>query len=1107
MRMLASLFKNSPWLMGVLTFFVIALSILPTIAQWSLSAWLSNQTQAPAQIENIDLNFFTGRLTIENISLQNQNQSLQIDTFKADLSMRSLLDTKLFFENVSLKGVQLPIQLQNENSELIIAGFKIPLQNSSEEGSDSTNRSELPIAIGIEDLQLQNIQVNFTANKQTHHYQIQNLSLAKLYSWEQNFGRLILASELDKRPINANLQLHLFAKQPKIVGTLTAKDLNLKDIQNWLPAEIQSVSGTTSIDSTFTLEQKVNGLTLYQYAEIDGTDFGITTEQQTLNYQNFSWKGDTHLFIGETRGLKLQGDASIKGIKAEMPASQDSSSKSPQTLSVDLNSQINLNAQLDDNQIKVQQTGPIRLTNLAWNNDQQKLNAKSASFSGDLLWDATDNSINAKGDLKIVQTNFQEPLQKLSTSLSAALNLKVLQKEADLSISQKGVIGLSDFNLQTTSAKQTLSTLNWEGDLDIQTQNLQTLPAGTNNQPPIKTSIHATGNLRLNQSLTELSLDKSSESFGENDPENSNDPTSEPLRLKQNLASKINFVGVIDPEKSHIEIQTDSKLSDLIVEHEYHNLKAQQIAWQDKTVLTIPTATNEDNKEQNPLKLSTRSNFVADQLELLANNHHPMTQEITPIVSLAKLSIEHLEMPEINRISLKNPTLHSLAVFNIQQPSTLLTLKQSKVDEIKLALEPAIEAIIGNVQLQDISGTLQLNQDKSLQEAAVLQQSLLIQPDKQIPATSKTTSQPESKTNFALKSLKVTGDNHLKLVIKEGEKDVIQDLTFHQLNVGSLNTESPNIKTPYSLKLGVGQFGQITSKGDVSPIADSLYLKTETEIDGLSLLDYSPLTENTIGYQIESGQLSAKISGSINKQLINFSNKIDLSKFTLTKANNEKSADFDKNFQMPLNVGLSLLKDKRDNIRLKLPIKGDLNNPKFNLTDIVGTALNGALGKATRTYLLVALQPFGALAMAGEFAFDQMNAVKLESIVFKPGNPRLGAKMQNYLNKLSKLLVEKSKLQIKLCTGASEQDRTYLQQIKAQTEPKTSEFKSSKPEQNATPPQKLNVTDNEVLKLAQQRQNAIKSYLIKQGVKGSQIILCQPKIVADQVAPMIEMGI
>ena len=399
-----------------------------------------------------------------------------------------------------------------------------------------------------------------------------------------------------------------------------------------------------------------------------------------------------------------------------------------------------------------------------------------------------------------------------------------------------------------------------------------------------------------------------------------------------------------------------------------------------------------------------------------------------------------------------------------------------------------------------------------MQELTNLQQSLLVQTDKQAQVTSKTASQTDSQTNLALKSLAVTGDNHLMLVMKEGEKDVIQDLTIHQLNVGSLNTESPLTKTPYSLKLGIGQFGQITSKGDISPLADSLYLKTETEIDGLSLLNYSPLAENTIGYQIESGQLSANISGSINKQLINFSNKIDLSKFTLTKANNDKSADFDKNFQMPLNVGLNLLKDKQDNIHLKLPIKGDLTNPKFNLTDIIGTAMNGALGKATRAYLLVALQPFGALAMAGEFAFDQMSAVKLESIVFKPGNPKLSAKMQNYLNKLSKLLAEKSKLQIKLCTGASEQDRIYLQQIKANTqskssEPKPSKSKPSKPEQNTTPAHTLTVTDEEILKLAKQRQTAIKQYLIKQGVKGRQIILCQPKIVAEKVAPKIDMGI
>jgi|GEM_PF-2197215 len=1091
MQVLAKLFRKSPWLLGLLTFIVIVLSILPTATQWGLSAWLSKHTQAPAHIDNIDFNLFTGRLTIENIALQNQNQPLQIDHFSADLSMRSLLDGKLLFENASLKGVQLPIQRQTENSELLIAGFKLPQKSNAEE---SATALELPIAIGIESLHLQNIHLNLSANETTHQFQILDLKLTKLYSWDQNFGRLILDSELDKKPINANLQLHLFAKQPKIVGTLTAKDLNLQDAQDWLPSEIQSFQGTASIDSTFTLEQTVNGLALYQRAELGINNFEADIASQNIRYQSFSWKGDTHLFVGETKGLKLQGETSINDFQAKL-SSKNENAPTPQTLAVDLNSQINLNAQLDNDLIKIQQTGPIRLNNLSWNNDQQKLTTQSASFDGELLWDASSQTLNANGDLNVAETEFQDSLQQLATSLSAKLNLKVLQNTTGLSISQKGNIGLSDFEFQTDAVKQNLSKFNWQGDLNIQTQSPETIPAGKESQAN-EISIQATGNVTLNDSLTELPPSG-----------NSSSPDSTPIRIKQNFASAINLVSQITPETINIDLKSDSKLSNISLEQNSHTLKAQQIAWQDKTIVTIPNSKSETPESQIPqtqLQLSTQVSLEAEQLELMANRNHPMVKTNTPIISLAKLNVEHIRLPDSSTIKLTQPSLQNLNVFNSQQSGKILSIQQSQVDQINLSLKPTINVEVGHILLQGVSGNLKVNQDKSLQEITVLQQSLLVQTEEkaQKTPTPEATKTNDSPPQIALADLTMTGNNQLKLSIQEGNKLVEQNLTFNRLHVGSINTSSPDFKTPYELKLNVGEFGMITSKGEMSPLASPLYLITNTKIDGLSLLEYSPLAENNIGYQIESGQLSAKISGSLNQRIIDLSNSIDLSKFTLTKASNNKSEDFDKNFQMPLNVGLSLLKDKQDNIHLKLPIKGDLNNPNFNATDIVGKALNGALGKATRAYLLLALQPFGALAMAGEFAFDKMSAVKLESIVFEAASPQLSTNMQRYLDKVSTLLAEKSKLQIKLCTGANEQDRNALKQINAKPSKETTSSK-----QNSTQSEIVKISDNELLKLAKQRQNAIKQYLIKHGVKGSQIILCQPKISPAKGLPVVEMGI
>jgi hypothetical protein len=188
------------------------------------------------------------------------------------------------------------------------------------------------------------------------------------------------------------------------------------------------------------------------------------------------------------------------------------------------------------------------------------------------------------------------------------------------------------------------------------------------------------------------------------------------------------------------------------------------------------------------------------------------------------------------------------------------------------------------------------------------------------------------------------------------------------------------------------------------------------------------------------------------------------------------------------------LQDKSGNIKLSLPVSGDANNPNFDMGGVISKAMNSALMTASRTYLLLALQPFGAIALAGEFVADQLSAVKLQPITFKAGQDTLSNDMLPYLTKINTLLNERKDIQIKLCGGASEADRPALQ-------------KAIKPGFNESDVQQTDINDTQLHTLAMQRQSLIKRQLMQMGTPSKQVIICQPTINRNADTPQVEVGI
>lgn len=497
------------------------------------------------------------------------------------------------------------------------------------------------------------------------------------------------------------------------------------------------------------------------------------------------------------------------------------------------------------------------------------------------------------------------------------------------------------------------------------------------------------------------------------------------------------------------------------------------------------------------------------------------------------LKIKDLQLNEKTQLQISGLSIQGLEIAKTKLSAStdgnrgLVKLNQLNVNQAQLKPSKSGQTlVIDQVNLNGSETHLTLNKNNSIDEIDQLLAALVTEPAN-TPHKTKAKTNKDAKSNkatdntknsgfhYQLNSFKISGNNPIHLVNNQLNPAMQKTIQLKELTISQLDSQKPTQKSPYQLTVLLDEFSKFASKGKITPLAPKHFIEAKTTIDGMSLVELSPFAESNVGYHIASGQLSAELDTKLSNNQINAKNELHLHKLKLESLNNEQAKSLQKNFPIPLETGLSLLQDKNDNIDLSLPIKGDINSPDFDINDVISIALGKAMAGATRTYLLMALQPFGAIAMATEYAINQSSAINLQPVSFKPGSSHLQADMQAYLQKIHKMTAERSGIQIKLCGGVSEADRFALKQqaIKQAIEKQAANNKATSSENKTTVTNNqimvpdINISNEQLMQFAKQRQNAIKRYLVKRGSASKQLILCKPKISKDTQNSQVELNI
>jgi hypothetical protein len=354
-----------------------------------------------------------------------------------------------------------------------------------------------------------------------------------------------------------------------------------------------------------------------------------------------------------------------------------------------------------------------------------------------------------------------------------------------------------------------------------------------------------------------------------------------------------------------------------------------------------------------------------------------------------------------------------------------------------------------------------------------------------------------------LQKLRITGNSSVRF---EDESPFPPYRTTFLINEFlATDIDSANTDKPIGLRLDgmIGRYGTATFDGEVYLFDKPLSLAITGKVKALDLPPLSSYTRPMIGYILTSGQMDAELKLDVDKGEMLGVNDLLLRNLEVKPQDPAEMEELGKQMDIPLESGLAMLRNKKDEVKLNIKLQGNINSPEFDIQDVITQALAKALQFGAVNYLKYALQPFGtyiAIAEVAGKAGREIIKVHLDPVIFAAGEQELDETAVQYIEKIAGILNDRPNLRVEICGKAVEADRIALRDKRIEFQKKLDEIKKELPKKEDTGQEEkfeIAIPDAELLKVAEDRAHLVKETLFGQyGVDHSRMYLCLPEIIA-----------
>jgi hypothetical protein len=185
----------------------------------------------------------------------------------------------------------------------------------------------------------------------------------------------------------------------------------------------------------------------------------------------------------------------------------------------------------------------------------------------------------------------------------------------------------------------------------------------------------------------------------------------------------------------------------------------------------------------------------------------------------------------------------------------------------------------------------------------------------------------------------------------------------------------------------IDQSATIVGTGQMNPMNALKYSQMDFSLKDFSLEPISPYAGKFMGFKIDQGTLQTKLTYKVENDQVHGDNIIYIDNLELGEKVDSPDAP-----NLPIKLGVALLKDSDNRITLQVPVDGDVTDPQFDFAQAIESALTGTIEKAGSS-------PFTAIA-----EIDGFKGEELRQIEFEYGSADLSDREIRKLSALAKFL-------------------------------------------------------------------------------------------------------
>lgn len=320
---------------------------------------------------------------------------------------------------------------------------------------------------------------------------------------------------------------------------------------------------------------------------------------------------------------------------------------------------------------------------------------------------------------------------------------------------------------------------------------------------------------------------------------------------------------------------------------------------------------------------------------------------------------------------------------------------------------------IETIQTSGLKTSLQFDPKRQLQGLVSVpgQQKSLTSPE-----TNEAEVQPGKPFAVEIKQLLLGEGTELHIKDQSVKPEYLQQFKFNQLTLGPIATAEPEKAIQIVAQGQSDAYSTFDINAQLVPLNKQQPMDVNIKLEQLNLSPLSSYIRPNIGHDILSGQLDMDFQLQSEQGKLKGEAELMLRGFKLTAADNA-SGTVEQAGAIPFNVAIDMLKDKKGNVELTVPISGDLDKPNFKLSGFFSILVKKATMMAAKDYLMHTFIPYANVVNVVLAAGDMLLKVKFSDVVMSKGQVELDEQQGEYIKELVAYLT-KNPQQIIVCPVA-----------------------------------------------------------------------------------------